>query len=66
MIPTAKADVSLFTEAELGIMDRVCSNMGRLTSRKLSELSHQEEAWIAYLGKQSHIPFGTAFFLNAV
>lgn len=66
LIPTAKADVSLFTEVELGIMDRVCSNMGRLTSRKLSELSHQEEAWIAYLGKQSHIPFGTAFFLNAV
>ena len=66
LIPTAKADTALFTEAELDIMDRVCAGMGGYSSRKLSDLSHQEEAWKNYLNNPIHIPFDAAFALNAV
>ena len=66
LIATAKADEGLFVEAELDIMDRICANMGAYSSRKLSDLSHQEEAWKNYLNNPVHIPFDAAFALSAV
>jgi uncharacterized phage-associated protein len=40
--------------------------MGAYSSRKLSDLSHQEEAWKNYLNNPVHIPFDAAFALSAV
>ena len=62
----SKPSSALFSETELNIMDRICSNMGAFTAKKLSELSHQEDAWIAYQDKHAYIPFDTAFFLKNV
>lgn len=61
-----KADIALFTEAELDIMNKICSSMGTYTAKKLSMLSHQEDAWISCQGKHDYIPFDAAFSLNAL
>ena len=62
----SKPDITLFTETELDIMNRICSTMGAFTAKKLSELSHQEDAWIDYQDKHAYIPFDKAFFLKNV
>lgn len=62
----AKADTSIFSEAELNILNKICSSMGEYTSRKLSELSHKEEAWIINKETHSYISFDSAFSLKAV
>ena len=66
LITTDKADTSLFTATELDIMDRICSCMGTYSARKLTELSHKEEAWITSQYSHAYIPFDTAFSLNAL
>ncbi len=43
----AMANTKVFTEGELAIVDRVCSDFGKLTASALSELSHKEPAWVA-------------------
>ena len=60
------ADTSLFSDAELKIMDKVCSSMGSYTARALSELSHKEDAWITNKEAHSYIPFDSAFSLEAI
>lgn len=62
----SKPDITLFTETELDIMNRICSTMGAFTAKKLSGLSHQEDAWIDYQDKHAYIPFDKAFFLKNV
>lgn len=66
IVSQAKSDETLFTKDELQIMNNVCSCLGKLTSRQLSELSHQEKGWIA--GREQHniIPFSDAFALKAI
>lgn len=66
LIATDKADISLFTTIELDIMDRICSSMGTYSARKLTELSHKEEAWITSQNNHAYISFDTAFSLNAL
>lgn len=60
------ADTSLFSDAELKIMDKVCSSMGSYTARALSELSHKEDAWITNKEAHSYIPFDSAFSLETI
>lgn len=62
----ANSDTSLFSDAELKIMDMVCSSMGSYTARALSELSHKEDAWITNKEAHSYIPFDSAFSLVAI
>lgn len=64
--PNAKADITLFSDVELKIMDSVCSSLGSCTSRALSELSHKEEAWITNKEAHSYISFDLAFSLQAM
>lgn len=46
ILPVAAASEDLFTAEELAIIKRVCHDMGRLSAGKLSEISHQEPAWV--------------------
>lgn len=61
-----KADTSLFTEEELGIIGVVCERFGKMSSRKISGLSHEEVAWTEYHVNHELIPFDTAFQLRAI
>lgn len=61
---SAKADESLFSEAELQIMAFVCEKLGKFTSRQVSELSHLEKAWIENHKAHKMIPFAAAFELR--
>ena len=40
-----KADVEVFAEQELALIDAVCKELGRKTAKMLSDLSHKEPAW---------------------
>ena len=63
---SAPADVSLFSNEELQVLETICQHFGASTSREISRLSHEEKAWIDYHEKLERIPFETAFALKAV
>jgi uncharacterized phage-associated protein len=60
------ADTSLFTAAELGVLDEVCARFGRSTSGDLTAISHQESAWNDYKDGGNRIPFDSAFDLKGI
>ncbi len=60
------ADVSVFSEDELAVIEQVCSKFGPCSSRDMSKLSHQEDAWINHYETQEQIPFNEAFSLKAM
>ena len=60
------ADMSLFSNDELRILETICERFGDNTSREISRLSHEEKAWMDYHEKRERIPFETAFALRAV
>ena len=59
------ADMSFFTEEEQAIIEQVCNRFKGLSSRQLSDISHQEEAWKKYHENKEGIPFAEAFTLSA-
>ena len=61
-----KADEGLFSIDELEIMNTVCKKFGSLSSRELSRLSHEENAWLKYNESHDKIPFAEAFSLKAI
>ena len=61
-----KAELTLFSEAEKNVIERVCSRFKALSSRDLSRLSHEERAWIDHHYRHESIPFEEAFDLKAV
>lgn len=63
---TGKADMSLFSEAEIKVMEKVCSQFKDFSSRELSRVSHEEKAWIDHHVHHESIPFSEAFELKAV
>ena len=63
---TDKADLSLFTEAEIKVMDYVLAKFNNTSSRDLSQLSHKESAWTNHHDRHEIIPFSEAFQLKAV
>ena len=63
---TAKADMVLFSEAEIKVIEQVCTRFNNLSSRELSRLSHEEQAWIDHHDRHESIPFTEAFDLKAV
>ena len=60
------ADVSVFTDDEIKILDAVCLNFGNKSSREISHLSHEEKAWIDYHENHERIPFNEAFSIKAI
>lgn len=63
---TVKADMTLFSKAEIKVIEQVCSRFNALSSRELSRLSHEEQAWINHHDRHESIPFSDAFVLQAV
>ncbi len=61
-----KADVSLFSEIELKVMDAVCHLFGKMSASAISQISHKESAWIDYQENHGRIPFDEAFLLKAI
>ena len=61
---SAKADVTLFSEDELRIMENICAQFGNKTAREISRMSHDEKAWIDHHDNHERIPFVDAFALK--
>ena len=59
----AEADMSSFSEQEMVIINTVCDKVKRMSSRAISEMSHNEVAWKDHVGKPGTIPFIEAFKL---
>lgn len=60
LLPKRRADLSVFTTAELQTIDDVLDQLADLTARQVSELSHEEPGWeLTEIGET--IPYATAF-----
>lgn len=59
-------DLSLLTPNEIKILDEICSSFSNYTSAQLTDLSHQESAWLNNVNHQNRITFDLAFSLKAV
>lgn len=66
LVPSGESDFSLFAESELEIMEAVCVRFSAVSSREVSRISHEEDAWRNHCGNHERIPFTEAFTLNAV
>lgn len=63
---SVEADTDMFSESELCVLNAVCDKFKNASSRDLTKLSHEEDAWIAYHSSQCQIPFETAFALRNI
>lgn len=63
---TDKADLSLFTDSEIKVIECVLAKFSNTSSRDLSQLSHQESAWTNHHDRHEIIPFSEAFQLKTV
>ena len=61
-----KPDLSLFSEQEISIIEKVCDKFKDMSSHEISILSHEESAWKDCVSKHSTIPFSDAFSLKAI
>ena len=59
-------DLTSFTPQELSIMEEVVFKLGSKTANQLSDLSHQEDAWIKFKDTKLHIDYTEAFTLKAL
>lgn len=63
---SVSADMNVFSAEDLAILDNIVDNFGNLTANQLSELSHQEDAWIHYIGTSLPIDYTEAFTLKGI
>ncbi len=61
-----KPELECFTPDELSVISTIATRFEKCNSTQISEISHQESAWINYKDKNVHIPFSEAFNLKAV
>jgi len=66
LIASAEAANTMFTDAELKVLDAICTHFGKITSREISRISHDEEAWLNHHDKYEYIPFDDAFTIKAI
>ena len=66
LIASAEAANTMFTDAELKVLDAICTHFGKMTSREISRISHDEEAWLNHHDKYEYIPFDDAFTIKAI
>lgn len=60
------ANTEVFCKQELDIIDKVCHTLGNLSSKQLTETSHQEDGWIRCEGEHLRIPFDSAMTLKGI
>lgn len=63
---SVKADVASFADEELNIIDKVCERFKAMSSRELSCISHDEDAWMKHHANHERIPFYEAFSISAI
>ena len=66
LLAGGKSNMSSFSAEEMAVIDEVCGKMKKMTSRMVSNMSHEEPMWKAHVEKQEAIPFGEAFSLVGV
>ena len=66
LIASEEPDYTMFTDAELKVLDSICTHFGKMSSREISRISHDEKAWIDHNENHERIPYNEAFFLNAI
>lgn len=66
LIAKAKAEDGVLSEEELSIIHAVCDELKDCSSCKVSEISHNEKAWIENHEHHRIIPYVTAFELRMV
>lgn len=59
-------DMTVFSDAEAIILDKVFRRFEKCHANEISEISHQEDAWKGYVGKPGWIGFDAAFSLKAL
>lgn len=66
LIASAEAANTMFTDAELKVLDAICTHFSKMSSREISRISHDEDAWLNHHEKHEHIPFDDAFTIKAI
>lgn len=66
LVSDSLPDMSLFSDAEVGTLDFISDTFLNMSAKEISLLSHDEEAWKKYVGKNELIDFNLAFELKAV
>lgn len=66
LVANGRVDTSVLSAQELEIIDKVCYALGNMSSRELTQLSHQEQGWIENKEKHDRIAFDYAFELKAI
>ena len=66
LVANGRVDTSVLSIKELDIIDKVCHALGNMSSRELTQLSHQELGWTENWEKHSRIAFNYAFGLKAL
>ena len=56
LVANGEVDTSVLSIKELDVIDKVCHALGNMSSRELTQLSHQERGWIENEGKHDRIP----------
>ena len=65
--PLCSCDMSVFNEKEIKVLEYVASVMVKMSSSALSEMNHNEDAWLKYRhDTKLLIPFSEAFSLKAL
>lgn len=59
-------DMDAFTDMDIDILSRVFNRFRDMTSNDISEISHNEQAWIDYNGTGRLIDYSEAFYLRAL
>jgi len=63
---TLSPDLAEFTEDELNILESIYQRFKSENSAKISDISHNEEAWQTYVHSGQMIRFDMAFTLKAI
>ena len=58
--------MSVFTKEDIDILEAVYKKFGNISSNDISEISHEENAWIDYNGSGKFIDYSEAFSLRAL
>ena len=66
LVANGRVDTSVLSIKELDVIDKVCHVLGNMSSRELTQLSHQELGWTENREKHSRIAFNYAFGLKAL
>ena len=66
LVSSLSPDLAEFTEEELGVLESIYQRFKSDNSTKISDISHNEDAWQKYVDSGQMINFDMAFTLKAI